>query len=62
MERDQLADEERVELLRGLPPGLKQPFLGTDEADGQPLVGQVGEFGQMARVLRRVGDDEIGPA
>ena len=46
VERDQLADEERVELLRRLPAGPEEPLLGADEADRQP-------FGRGARPARR---------
>ena len=46
VERDQLADEERVEVLRRLPPGPEEALLGADEADRQP-------FGGRARPARR---------
>ena len=60
VQRDQLADEERVEVLGRLPPRPEEPFLCADEADRQPLVGQPGELGEVARVLLRVRDDEVG--
>ena len=60
VQRDQLADEERVEVLRRLPARPEEPLLGADEADRQPLLGQPAELGEVACVLLRVGDDEVG--
>ena len=59
VERDQLADEERVELLRRLPAGPEEALLGADEADRQPLGRELAQLGEdaarSARCRRRRG-------
>ncbi len=59
VQRDQLADEERVEAPRRLPARPKEPLLGADEADRQPFGRQRSELGQVSCVLLRVCDDEV---
>ena len=60
MQRDQLAHEENVEALPRLPARPKEPILRADEAHLDPIAADLAELGQEARVLSRVGDDEVG--
>ena len=59
VQRDQLADEERVEAPRRLPARPEEPLLGADEAHRQPFGRQRSELGQVSCVLLRVCDDEV---
>ena len=59
VQRDQLADEERVREGAGRT-RPKDPLLRADEADLDPL--EVGELGKEAGVLLRVRDDDVGRA
>ena len=60
VERDQLADEEGTKRPCWLPAGPEESFLCADEADREPLGGELAQLGELACVLRGVGNDEIG--
>ena len=62
VQRDQLADEERLEGLLGLPAGAEDPLLGADEADLDFFRREASELGQKRCVRLGVGDDEVGRA
>ena len=62
VERDQLADEERLERLPGLPVGAEDPLLGADKTDLDLVSREPSELGEKRRVRFGVGDDEVGPA
>ena len=38
----------------------EEALLGADEADGEPFGGELAQLGEVPRVLRGVGDDEVG--
>ena len=60
VQRDQLADEERVREGLGGTSRAEDALLRADEADLDPLA--VGELREEAGVLLRVGDDDVGGA
>ena len=62
MERDQLADEERLERLPGLPVGAEDPLLGADKTDLDLVSREPSELGEKRRIRFGVGDDKVGPA
>ena len=62
VERDQLADEERMKRTLGLPARVEEPVLGADEADLDALRGQPELLAEEPRVSVGVGDDDDRPA
>ena len=61
VQRDQLADEECVESSAGCAtPGLEEPLLRARRSRPRGAPRPAAEFGQVAGVLRGVGDDEVG--
>ena len=60
VERDQLADEERVERGVRLPAGPEEPVLGSDEADLDPVRRQVELVAEELGVGVGIGDNAIG--
>ena len=62
MERDQLAHEQRLERRLGFPARAEDALLGADEADREPVAGELCTLGEELGVGRRVGDHAIGCA
>src|SRR5262249_30376395 len=59
VQRDQLADEERLERPCRFPAGREDPLFGADEADLDSATGDPGKVSEKVGARFGVGDDEI---
>ena len=62
MQRDQLADEQSVKGRRRLPSGPEEAVFGPYQAHLDARAGQIELLLEVACMLVRVGDDEVGAA